>query len=298
MITAATSLPRAAMSCSNAGTSFHSSGDDVAQRGGGLALAGRGGHGALVTGVDVVQPAVVVAVEPDHLGPAGGGPGHPQRGLHHLRAGTAEPHGLRPAEHGQHPFRRLDLPLVRGRVDDPMPLRGQHLLAPLAAVRSRGCWVPGRAGSRCTPCRRRPRSGSPAARCTIRCGLSSRVLLLTPPASARRARCCQSAAGRWAHASHRCLLWQIRPSPAATCAPRSSRYTALALSPKMFSMSGQVQRGQAAAHGGEHLPVAGRQRADGPVGAEQQPPGAEPADRLSRGTVPGRPPSTGPSPPR
>src|ERR1700689_5909285 len=44
--------------------------DDVSKRGRGLALAGRRSLGALVAGVDVVDPAVIVAVEPDDAGPA------------------------------------------------------------------------------------------------------------------------------------------------------------------------------------------------------------------------------------
>ncbi len=188
--------------------------DDVAQRGGGLALAGRGGHGALVTGVDVVQPAVVVAVEPDHLGPAGGGPGHPQRGLHHLRAGTAEPHGLRPAEHGQHPFRRLDLPLMRGRVDDPMPLRGQHLLhhsrrsvaedvgslAEQVVDVLRAVGVPDPAAGRALHDQVRVEQPGVAAH-PARQRTQGTLLPVVLPA-----------------ASHRCLLWKIRP-----CPPRPAR---------------------------------------------------------------------------
>ena len=103
-------------------------GDDVAEGGRELAFAGRDGFRTLVPGVDVVNPAVIVAMEPQDESAAGRRPRHAQRGLHHLRAGTAEAHGLGPAEDGQHPFGGLDLLGMRRGEDDPAPLRGEDLV--------------------------------------------------------------------------------------------------------------------------------------------------------------------------
>lgn len=111
--------------------------DGVGQRAH-LTDATRPGTGGI--GQHVVQPAVVVPGEPDEPVPAGHGPGQPQGGLYHLRAGHAQPDHLRPPEGGADAFRGLDLQQVRVAVDHALGAR--LLYRPV----DRGVGVPEKAG--------------------------------------------------------------------------------------------------------------------------------------------------------
>jgi hypothetical protein len=66
---------------------------------------------------DPVGPAVVVALEEQHLLAARGGSGYPQRGLDGFRAGHVEPHLLRAGDHRHDPLRRLDLEVRLAGID-------------------------------------------------------------------------------------------------------------------------------------------------------------------------------------
>ena len=99
--------------------------DDVLERRAGLAPGARyrGGDGPLgvrrLPDVDRVQPAVVVALEPRDLPPAGGRAGDADRRVDRLGPGRAKPHDLDRGDRGHDALSDLDLQGVGASEDQP-----------------------------------------------------------------------------------------------------------------------------------------------------------------------------------